>query len=118
MRARRRSHDSAPCPAPRGAHTMTPARGAAAGALVLVVVILAVLVLGPGSSVKYKLVFTNAGQLVKGNEVQVGGTKVGQVQAIDLTDTNQAEIKIKVDGDFAPLHQGTTALIRATSLSG
>jgi phospholipid/cholesterol/gamma-HCH transport system substrate-binding protein len=97
---------------------MTPARGAAAGALVLVVVILAVLVLGPGSSVKYKLVFTNAGQLVKGNEVQVGGTKVGQVQAIDLTEGNQASITIKVDGDFAPLHRGTTALIRATSLSG
>jgi phospholipid/cholesterol/gamma-HCH transport system substrate-binding protein len=40
------------------------------------------------------------------------------VRKIELTDNNQAQITIAVDNDFAPLHEGTTAIIRATSLSG
>jgi phospholipid/cholesterol/gamma-HCH transport system substrate-binding protein len=40
------------------------------------------------------------------------------VRDITLTTNNQAEITVKVSDDFAPLHQGTTAVIRATSLSG
>jgi len=43
---------------------------------------------------------------------------VGSVRDIALTANNQAEITVKVSDDFAPLHQGTTAVIRATSLSG
>ena len=35
-----------------------------------------------------------------------------------LTDDNQAEITIAVQDGYAPLHEGTTAIIRATSLSG
>jgi phospholipid/cholesterol/gamma-HCH transport system substrate-binding protein len=40
------------------------------------------------------------------------------VRKISLTDDNQAEITISVQDGYAPLHEGTTALIRATSLSG
>jgi phospholipid/cholesterol/gamma-HCH transport system substrate-binding protein len=40
------------------------------------------------------------------------------VTAINLTDDNQAEITISVQDGYAPLHEGTTALVRATSLSG
>src|SRR3954470_12664893 len=60
----------------------------------------------------------SAGQLVKDDDVQVGGHRIGSVREIELTDDNQAQITIEVQGDFAPLHQGTKALIRATSLSG
>ena len=50
--------------------------------------------------------------------MQVGGKRIGSIQDLALTDTNQAEITIRVEGDVAPLHEGTTAEIRATSLSG
>src|SRR3954470_4533329 len=60
----------------------------------------------------------SAGQLVKDDDVQVGGHRIGSVREIELTDDNQAQITIEVQGDFAPLHSGTRAIIRATSLSG
>ena len=97
---------------------MNAARGVALGALVLAVAAVAVLLLrGPGGTT-YKLRFQNAGQLVKDDDVQVGGRRIGSVRKITLTDDNQAEITIKVQDPYAPLHEGTSALIRATSLSG
>src|SRR3954466_610223 len=97
---------------------MTAARGVALGALGVAVVVVAVILLSSGSEHTYKLTFQNAGQLVKDDDVQIGGHRVGSVRPDELTNNNQAQITIEVQGDFAPLHQGTTALIRATSLSG
>src|SRR6476659_7877498 len=97
---------------------MTAARGGALLALVAVIAAVAVVLLRDGNSTTYKLRFQNAGQLVKDDDVQVGGRRVGSVKKIELTSDNQAEITIAVDNDFAPLHDGTTAIIRATSLSG
>jgi phospholipid/cholesterol/gamma-HCH transport system substrate-binding protein len=97
---------------------MTAARGVALGALAVAVVVVAVILLKGGDQHTYKLVFQNAGQLVKDDDVQVGGRRVGSVRKIELTNDNQAQITIAVDNDFAPLHEGTTAIIRATSLSG
>jgi phospholipid/cholesterol/gamma-HCH transport system substrate-binding protein len=97
---------------------MTVARGVALGALAVAVVVVAVILLNGGSQHTYKLRFQNAGQLVKDDDVQVGGRRVGSVKKIELTNDNQAQITIAVDNDFAPLHEGTTAIIRATSLSG
>ncbi len=97
---------------------MNAARGAALGALVLAVAVVAVLLLRDSGGTTYKLHFQNAGQLVKDDDVQVGGRRIGSVTKIALTDDSQAEITVKVQGDYAPLHQGTTAIIRATSLSG
>src|SRR3954447_20423361 len=92
------------------------ARLAAIGALVLVVLAILVLLLsgGDGSS-HYRLLFETGGQLVKGNQVLIGGTPVGSVDNVALTDNGQAQIDISVD---RPLHQGSTAIVRATSLSG
>ena len=78
----------------------------------------AVLLLRGDGGNTYKLRFQNAGQLVKDDDVQVGGRRIGSVRKITLTDDNQAEITIAVQEPYAPLHEGTTALIRATSLSG
>jgi phospholipid/cholesterol/gamma-HCH transport system substrate-binding protein len=97
---------------------MTAARGVALLALVAVIAVVAVVLLRDGDSTTYRLRFQNAGQLVRDDDVQVGGRRVGSVRDITLTADNQAEIKIAVDHDFAPLHEGTTATIRATSLSG
>ena len=62
--------------------------------------------------------FENAGQLVKGNQVRVGGRPVGTIEAIELNDQAQAEVEMTVEDDVAPLHGGTEATIRAASLSG
>ena len=97
---------------------MTAVRGLAIGALVLGVLVVGYLVLFSRGATEYKLRFQNAGQLVKDDDVQVGGRRVGSVRRIELTNDNQAEITIRVDSDFAPLHEGTKAVIRATSLSG
>jgi phospholipid/cholesterol/gamma-HCH transport system substrate-binding protein len=97
---------------------MTIARGAVLGALLAVVAVVAIVLLSGDGGAHYSLVFQNAGQLVTGDEVQIGGQKVGNVDDILLTSNNEAEVKITVDGPYAPLHEGTTATIRLTSLSG
>jgi phospholipid/cholesterol/gamma-HCH transport system substrate-binding protein len=96
---------------------MTLARGLAVGALGVAVVV-AFLLLTGGSKHEYTLVFQNAGQLVKDNDVQIGGRRVGRVADIKLDDQNLAEVKIQLDEPYAPLHSGTTATIRSGSLSG
>jgi phospholipid/cholesterol/gamma-HCH transport system substrate-binding protein len=63
----------------------------------------------------YKLLLETGGQLVQGNQVQVAGQPVGTIDEVTLTDDAQAEVAITVDD---PLTEGTTAIVRATSLSG
>jgi phospholipid/cholesterol/gamma-HCH transport system substrate-binding protein len=92
-------------------------RAVAAAAVVVAIAIIAILLFTGGSSYEVKAVFLNAGQLVKGNQVEVSGQPIGSISDIRLTDNGQAEVVMQLD-HFAPLHQGTTATIRATSLSG
>ncbi|HET6508352.1 MAG TPA: MlaD family protein [Baekduia sp.] len=96
---------------------MTLARGLAVG-VVGVAVVAAILLLTGGKKHEYTLVFQTAGQLVKDNDVQIGGRRIGRVADIKLSNNNLAEVKIQVDEPYAPLHQGTTATIRSGSLSG
>jgi phospholipid/cholesterol/gamma-HCH transport system substrate-binding protein len=80
--------------------------------------IVAVLVLG-GSTHTLNLRLVDAGQLVKGDLVEVAGRPIGSVQAITLTNDNQANVKVKIKGDdHWPLRQGTVAGVRAVGLSG
>jgi phospholipid/cholesterol/gamma-HCH transport system substrate-binding protein len=97
---------------------MNVGRAIAAVALVAAVAVVAWLLLRNGDQHEYTVLFENAGQLVKDDDVQVGGRRIGSIRDISLTDDNQAKVKIAVDSDFAPLREGTTALIRMTSLSG
>jgi phospholipid/cholesterol/gamma-HCH transport system substrate-binding protein len=91
-------------------------RLAAIGALVLVGIAIIILLLSGGdSSNRYRLLFETGGQLVKGNQVLIGGVPVGSVDDVKLTDNAEARVDISVD---RPLHEGTSAIIRATSLSG
>jgi phospholipid/cholesterol/gamma-HCH transport system substrate-binding protein len=96
---------------------VTVARGLAFGALGIAVVVV-VLLLAGGHQHEYRLLFQNAGQLVKDNDVQIGGRRIGRVAEIKLTNNNLAEVRIQVDEPYAPLHEGTTATIRSGSLSG
>ena len=93
----------------------SPARIAAVGALLVIVIVLAVVLFSGGGGHKYTFVFNNAGQLVPDNQVMIGGSPVGTVESIGLTDNDLAEVNVEVSQQ---LHEGSTAVIRATSLSG
>lgn len=110
MAAKPLGEEKSPAPS-RGT---TPARIAVIAALAVAVIVLAVVLLGGGGH-KYTLLFQNAGQLVPDNQVLIGGSPVGSVESIELSDDNLAEVHVEVEQQ---LHEGTTAVIRATSLSG
>ena len=117
----------APTPAP-GARPLPPARRSgplppragralALGALGLVVLIVAYLLFAGGGGANYKLIFGEAGQLVRGDQVQVGGVPVGSVTGISLTHDYKAQVTIHVDSSLTPLHDGTVAQVRVPSLA-
>ncbi|HVX34446.1 MAG TPA: MlaD family protein [Solirubrobacterales bacterium] len=81
----------------------------------MVVIVLAIVLFSGGGGHKYTFMFQNAGQLVNDNQVMIGGSPVGTVSGIDLSPNNLAEVHVEVEQE---LHEGTTAVIRATSLSG
>lgn len=90
-------------------------------ALVIAAFVVVALVLGVfgGSDYRVTATFVNAGQLVKGSQVKVGGVPVGSVKDIDVSADGQAEVTFKVaDDDFVPLRHGTRAIVKQTSLSG
>jgi phospholipid/cholesterol/gamma-HCH transport system substrate-binding protein len=98
---------------------VTVARAAAAGALALAVALAVWLLLfKDDGGTEYTLLFQNAGQLVKDDDVQVGGRRIGSVREIELTSDNRAAIRVRVQEPYAPLREGTQAVIRLTSLSG
>lgn len=93
-------------------------RGLPFAALIAAVVVLVVVLTSSGGGTTYKLVFQNAGQLVTGDTVQIGGVPAGSVKDIELTRDNRAQVTVSVDEPYAPLHEGTTGVIRSPSLSG
>jgi phospholipid/cholesterol/gamma-HCH transport system substrate-binding protein len=100
-------------------HNNRLARLAALAGIIGAVVLVALLMFGGGGGYQVTATFENAGQLVKGNEVRIGGRAVGKIESIELDDGSQAVVKMSVDDDaVTPLHEGTTATIRSTSLSG
>lgn len=93
----------------------TPVRVAVIAALAAAVIALAIILFSSDDGYEYELLFQNAAQLVTDNQVLIGGQPVGSVESIELTDDNLASIRISLDQQ---LHEGSTAVIRATSLSG
>ena len=100
---------------PAQSRGLTPARIAVAAALAAVLIALLWIAFGGGGEHKYNLLFQNASQLVPDNQVLIGGQPVGSVESIELTEDNLAEVKITSEQQ---LHEGSTAIVRATSLSG
>jgi len=95
-------------------------RVAAVGAVIAAIVLVGLILFGGTGVGGYKVYaeFLNAGQLVKGNPVQVGGVPVGSVKGIKITDDGHARIELSINGDHAPLRRGTRAEIRQFSQSG
>jgi phospholipid/cholesterol/gamma-HCH transport system substrate-binding protein len=87
------------------------------GVLAAVVAVLLVFVFAGNGSATYQLIFPEAGQLVRGDQVQVGGVPVGSIKDITLLSNYNVRITINVESSLAPLHEGTTAEIRVPSLS-
>ena len=83
----------------------------------LALAVFAYLILFTPEPYRVTAAFSNAAQLVKGNEVVVGGTKVGTVSKIELGPDGQALVTFSVDEAYAPLTRGTIATIRSPSLS-
>ena len=95
------------------------ARMASAAALAVVVVLTAIVVLSSDPSYTIHARFVDAGQLVKGNNVEVSGRPVGKVTDLRLTDDNQALVVMRIDDpEHRPLHEGTRATVRQVGLSG
>ena len=94
-------------------------RIAAAGALGGVVVLLAVWLVVGGSPYVIHARFIDAGQLVVGAPVQIGGDRVGEVADLSITSDGQADVRLDLEaGGWTPLHRGTTATIRSPGFSG
>ncbi len=91
-------------------------RFAAIGAVVIAVAVVGYLLLG-SSSYKVTAEFENAGQLVKGNPVQIGGVAVGTVSDIEIAPNGHVLIAMTLKGPQTPLKTGTKAEIRQLSLS-
>jgi phospholipid/cholesterol/gamma-HCH transport system substrate-binding protein len=90
----------------------------AVASLVLAVAVVAVLLLGSSGSYRIQAQFTDAGQLVPGDLVEVGGRTVGKITAIRLTDDGLADVELTLSDDaVTPLHQGTIAAIRTVGLA-
>jgi phospholipid/cholesterol/gamma-HCH transport system substrate-binding protein len=93
-------------------------RAAAFAAVIAAAVLVAIMLFGGGSDYKVRATFLSASQLVNGNSVQVGGIRAGAVDGIKITKDGQAEVTLKIDDEYAPLPQGTQAVIRQASQSG
>jgi phospholipid/cholesterol/gamma-HCH transport system substrate-binding protein len=90
-----------------------------AAALVVAAVVAVAIVLFGGGGYRVTAEFTDAGQLVEGNQVKVAGAPVGSVEEIRVSEDGRAEVTFEVtDDDYAPLREGTQAIVRQTSLSG
>lgn len=87
-------------------------------ALAAVVVVVVLLFTGGTKPYEVTAEFSNASQLVGGEEVIVGGTRAGTVNRIELGDNGQALVNFSVDEAYAPLREGTIAQVRLFSLSG
>src|SRR4029078_11847650 len=70
-----------------------------------------------GSAREYRVMMQNAGQLVPGDLVRIGGVQAGSVKDLELTPDGQANVTIKVDKSWGRLHAGTNVTVRASGIA-
>jgi phospholipid/cholesterol/gamma-HCH transport system substrate-binding protein len=87
----------------------TAARILALAALIAAVTLAALAMFGGGERYKVRAVFENAGQLVPGNQVRVGGQPLGTISEIELDDAANAVVTMELEDAVTPLHEDTTA---------
>ena len=102
-----------------GRRSQVLARLLTIAALGIAVVVAALFLFASGDSYRLTIELDNASQLVKGNQVKVGGVPVGTIRKLELAPDGQALIELEItDEELTPLRRGTTAEVRSTSLSG
>lgn len=84
---------------------------------VTVVVIAAAVWLLTGSSYTVKVALPSATNVVNGATVQLNGFEAGAVSKIEAKD-DQAILTLKIDRDYAPLHDGAVVLVPFKALLG
>ena len=89
------------------------------GALLLAILAIAWLMFASGESYRVTITLDNASQLVKGNQVKVGGVPVGTISQLELARDGRAQIELDItDEELTPLHVDSKVEVRSTSLSG
>jgi phospholipid/cholesterol/gamma-HCH transport system substrate-binding protein len=73
--------------------------------------------IGLGDQTTYKAVFSNASQLLKGDDVRVAGVSVGEVKKVEVLHRTEALVTFKVKSDV-PLTTKSRAEIRFLNLVG
>lgn len=111
---------------PRGALSGNPVL--IGGVTVLVVIVGIFLAYNANQGLPFVPAYTlraelpSAANLVRGNEVRIGGSRVGTVDAIDVRrrpdGTNTAELSLKLDRAVAPLPVDSTLVVRSRSALG
>ena len=96
---------------------MVLARAAWLIAFVAAVAAVSILLLGRNHPYRVTADLVDAGQLVKGDGVRIGGADVGTVSDIELLKSGRARISLKLHG-VGPLPRATALTIRLTSQSG
>jgi phospholipid/cholesterol/gamma-HCH transport system substrate-binding protein len=97
---------------------MTANRMIAFVALAAAAVVLLVVLVGGGSYTVHAR-FVDAGQMVTGGLVEVGGRPVGKVKAVTLAPNGTADLEMAIsDAEWDPLRRGTIARVRTVGLSG
>src|SRR3954471_11156663 len=66
---------------------------------------------------EYHVIMQNAGQLVPGDIVRIGGVQAGSVKDLELTPNGQADVTIAIGKSWGRLHAGTTITVRASGIA-
>ena len=103
---------------PVGRRSQVAARLLTIAAIGLAVLAAAWFLFLSGSSYELHATVDNASQLVRGDQVKVGGVPVGSVSDLELEPDARARLTLSIDDDsLTPLHRGTRLEIRAVGLA-
>ncbi|MEA2350613.1 MAG: phospholipid/cholesterol/gamma-HCH transport system substrate-binding protein [Thermoleophilaceae bacterium] len=103
---------------PGGRRSHAALRRLTAAAILLAAVGVGLILFAGGGSYEVRATFENASQLVKGDQVKVGGVPVGSVSDLTLDSHARARVTLTIDdGDLTPLHQGSRVEVRSVGLA-
>jgi ABC-type transporter Mla subunit MlaD len=74
---------------------------------------------GGGTPYRVRAIFNNAFSVIPGEDVKIAGVKVGKIESLDVTDTQQAAVVLRIDkAGFGDWRTDAHCTIRPQSLIG